>query len=141
MLLLRRRVQEPHQPPPLQAPQGLPNPPNPLQEEARHQAVRVPEMRQVPRRQRRLADPREELRPPLDVCLWIRFQAQEVVEGPYQVVWVRPRPFSGFVQRGSSARGFCALILRLIKTIYEVGLYSSISRRLHYVRMDISKSV
>lgn len=116
MLLLRRRVQESHKPPPLQAPQGLPNPPNPLQEEARHQAVRMPEMRQVPRGQRRLADPREELWPALVVCLWLRFQAQEVVEGPYQVVWVRPRPVSAFVRRGSSA-----LILRLIKTIYEVG--------------------
>lgn len=45
LLLLRPGLQEQHQPPQGQAPQGLPDTPDPLQAEARGQALRLPEVR------------------------------------------------------------------------------------------------
>ena len=62
LLLLRPGVQEQHRPPPGEAPQGLQDPSDSLQEEARHQALHVPQVRQGLRREGGLEDSREELR-------------------------------------------------------------------------------
>ncbi|THU58156.1 hypothetical protein C4D60_Mb03t11200 [Musa balbisiana] len=86
VLLLRARVQEQHRPPEVEAAQGLPDPANSLQAEARDQAVHVPEMRQGFRGARRLAHPREELRQAVVLHLRLRLQAQAIAQGPYQGV-------------------------------------------------------
>lgn len=86
MLLLLRGMQEQHKPPENQAAEGLPHPPDALQAEARGEAVRVPEVRQVLRGERGLEDAREELREDVVLRVRVGFQAQEVAQGPREGV-------------------------------------------------------
>lgn len=107
VLLLRAGVQEQHKPPARQAPEGLPNPPDALQAQARREALRVQEMREELRSERRLADAREELREAVVLHVRIGFQAQEVSQGPHQVLreWPLASPFPRRLR--SRRQGLC----------------------------------
>ncbi|KAH6771381.1 hypothetical protein C2S52_016184 [Perilla frutescens var. hirtella] len=81
VLLLRGGVQEQHRASAVEAAEGFPDAADSLQAEARHEAVRLPEMREAVRRARRLADAREELREAVVLHLRLRLQAQEIAQG------------------------------------------------------------
>ena len=91
VLLLRAGVPQQHRPPAREAAQGLPHAADALQAQARHQALHVPQVREGLRGAGRLEDAREELRQALVLHLWLRFQAQEVSQGPHQGLRGRSR--------------------------------------------------
>jgi len=92
MLLLRAGLQEQHKPSEGEAIEGLQNPPNALQKEARHKAVYVQKMWENICSERWLEDSREELWEVVVLHLWLRLQAQKITEGPYQVLWEGTQP-------------------------------------------------
>lgn len=71
LLLLRPGVQEQHRPSAVEASQGLPHAADPLQAQARGQAICVPQVRQGVRGARGLAHPREELWQALVLHMWV----------------------------------------------------------------------
>lgn len=102
MLLLCPGLQEQHQPPTSETTQRLPNSPNSLQAQARHEALQLQEMWEDFRRQRGLENAREELRQAVVLHLRIGFQAQEITKRSHQIV--RKGAFSTPVSRRIRSR-------------------------------------
>ncbi|KAK8921122.1 hypothetical protein KSP39_PZI020875 [Platanthera zijinensis] len=79
LLLLLHWLQQPHQPSPSEAIEGLQNSADSLQEKAWSEAaIRLHQMQKAVRRQRRLEDAREELRQAVALLLRLSFQAQTI---------------------------------------------------------------
>lgn len=78
VLLLCWGVQEQHRASKVKATERFQDPSDTLQEKARNQALRLPEMWETIRRPGGLEDSREELREALVLHLWVWFQTQEV---------------------------------------------------------------
>ncbi len=92
VLLLRGGVPQPHRPPAGAAAQGLPHPADALPPPPRRPRLRLPPLRQALRRPRRLAHPREELRPPLALRLRRPLPTQALPQRPRTGLRRRPRP-------------------------------------------------